>query len=385
MEQVFKPIIAEDLNVWKLFEFKEESVYCIGSKALDKYIKVKNNEDFIYEFCKKLNGKYTIKELIINYKEKSINFNVEKMIDILIRSGLIINVEKKYIEKTEMDKLSYKILEFNIENKQNFFKKAAKMIFPYIFCLSVIINLVALYYCIVNYKVFFELNIYQIRGSYDFSIIIITVALSICLILHEIGHGIAASKFGLKPQKAVLSLYLMFSLMAYLKIPGIYTLKPKKRIIVWAAGMYTNLCLASIFILLYFFTNFRGNEILYAISIANLMCIAMCLSPFIPTDGYFILSTILKSPNMRKEISCGKFKIIDKNNLIKSSYLILTLIIMSTLFITQIVFMIQSIVDTYKNNTGILDFIVKIKIFIIILAIMIIKSILKRRSKKEAI
>ena len=384
MDQSFKPTIVKDLDVWELFKIKKESIYCIGSKSLDRYIEVKNNKDFIYNFCKILNGKYTIQQLIEVYKKKNNSFDVEKMIDILIRSGLIVNVENKYVEKSEMDKLSCTFFEVNLEKKSNFFKKACKIIFPYVFCLTIIMNIIAIFYCIINYKIFFNLNIYEMRNSYDFSIIIIAIALSICLMLHETSHGIVAYKYGLKPQKAVFSLYLMVSLMAYLKIPGIYTLKPKKRILVWSAGMYTNLCLASIFMLLYFFTNFNGNEIFYTIGFTNLICITMSLSPFMPTDGYFIMTTILKSPNMRKDITSGKLKIIDKNNLIKSIYLIFTVIIMSTLLVTQFKFVIQSVVDAYKCNIGIWNFIIRIKIFILIILMVIIKSVLKYKKKKVA-
>lgn len=207
-------------------------------------------------------------------------------------------------------------------------------------------------------------------------------AISVCLLFHEISHGIVAARYGLVPRKLVFSLYLMVSPVAYLKIPGMYTLTPKKRIHIWLAGMYTNFCLASIFLLAYFFTNFIGNEVFYAIGLTNLICIVMSISPFMPTDGYFIMSTLLKSPNLRKNITSGTYKFIDKNNLLKSVYLILTILIMFTLFITQIIFIIKSIIDTYDESLSIMEFIIKIKMFIIIFIIVIVKRIIKHINRK---
>lgn len=377
MHSSFKPIIIDDIDIWELF--KSENSYCIGSKSIDRYIKVSKNRDLIYRFCKKLDGSYTIKELIQVYKKEGINIDVNKMVEILCRAGLIINIGDEYIDKNEMDKLAYKIFEVNIENKIKFFKKLSNVIFPYLFYITIFINFIAAYYCIKYYKIFFELNIYNIRNSYDYGILILILALSISLILHEISHGIIASRYGLIPQKAVVSLYLMISLVAYLKIPGIYTLKPKKRIIIWIAGMYTNLCIASIFILLYFCTDIAYKEIFYAIGVSNLICICMNISPFMPTDGYFIMSTILKSPNMRKNITSGKFNIIDRNNVIKSIYLIITVMLMFTIIITQIYFIIKSILIAHNESNNIWQFIMKIKVFILIIILIVVKSLIKNK------
>ena len=102
-----------------------------------------------------------------------------------------------------------------------------------------------------------------------------------------------------------------------------------------------------------------------------------------PTDGYFIMSTVLKSPNMRRNITSGTYKYIDKNNLFKSLYIILTLIVMSTIFITQIILIGKSIVSTYNESLNIWEFIINIKIFIIIIIFMIIKAVIKYETRKS--
>lgn len=61
-------------------------------------------------------------------------------------------------------------------------------------------------------------------------------------------------KFGLRPSKIVFAIYLITP-MVYLKISGIYSLKPKKTVGVWAAGVYCNLLVSAIFICQICFAN----------------------------------------------------------------------------------------------------------------------------------
>lgn len=95
MENSFKPLIIDDLDYWNMFEYENKNIYCIGSISLDRYIKVENNKDIIFEFSKNLNGQLTISELEEIYCSKKININVMKMIDILCKAGLITNCKNE--------------------------------------------------------------------------------------------------------------------------------------------------------------------------------------------------------------------------------------------------------------------------------------------------
>ncbi len=238
MENSFKPIIINDLKIWRLFESEKETVYCIGSKSLDRYIKVTDNKDFIYNFSKSLTGNYTIEDLDKRYKQQGIKFDVAKIVNILCRSGLIVNSPYKVLEKQEMESLSFKLFEINIENKYDFFCKLSHIIFPYIFYLSIIIILTGFICFLYKYKVFFDSNMYKINNSYELGIIFMIIICSVSIIIHEFSHAFVACKYKLKPKKMIISLYLLVSPIVYLKIPGIYTLKPRETIALWSAGMY---------------------------------------------------------------------------------------------------------------------------------------------------
>jgi len=125
---------------------------------------------------------------------------------------------------------------------------------------------------------------------------VLTIAL-----LHESFHGLAALHYGLEPRKITVALYLGFIPYVYISIPGIYTIIPKQRIVLWSAGLYANVLLAAGFMLLHphLVAGSAMDQLISQLAIANLSIVIFNLSPFMSTDIYFILSTLLKAPNVR--------------------------------------------------------------------------------------
>jgi putative peptide zinc metalloprotease protein len=87
----------------------------------------------------------------------------------------------------------------------------------------------------------------------------------------------------------------------YLKIGGLYTLSAARRIRVWSAGIFWNITFASLILMARY--SFPLAEpygaTLMKVVLANFSIAIVNLFPFLPTDGYFILSTILKRFNVR--------------------------------------------------------------------------------------
>ncbi len=133
--------------------------------------------------------------------------------------------------------------------------------------------------------------------------------------------------------------------------------------------------------ILFCFSNYELKQVFYLIAITNLVNVSTCLSPFLPTDGYFIMTTLLKCPNMRKNVINRKIKVLDKKNIIKSLYVILSLCIIFFIFVTQITWIVKEIINAYNESLTLFQFIFRIKMFIIILAIIFIKTALKNKKK----
>lgn len=381
MNILFKPIIANDLSMWEMFQSNAGNTYCIGSIDLDRYIKVTQNKDLIFKFCKTLNGNYTINELKEMYYSQNINLNIEKMIEILCKAGLIVNCEDIPRQIHEMDKFSLKIFTINLEKSYKFLDKCNKIIFPYIFYMSIIIICVGFILTILNYNIFFNPSSYKIANSYEIGIVCIAINSMFSLLSHEFSHAIVSCKYRLKPKNITLALYLLISPIVYLKIPGIYTLPPKKRIVVWAAGIYMNLVLFCIFISLYFCSSWHNKQILFFMAIPNLISIAMNISPFMPTDGYFMLSTILKATNMRSSILQSPRNLLKTKILFKNIYIFCSVVVMLFTFLSQIFWISKELIKSYNDSPNILIFVFRIKIFILLLLLFILKKFISSKQK----
>lgn len=129
----------------------------------------------------------------------------------------------------------------------------------------------------------------------------LVLGMLVCLLLHELAHALAAAREGLRPSSLTASLYLGFLPMLHLRIPGLYTLPPAARVRVWAAGTAANamLVLVCAAVASGLATGPLGPGWWSALAAWNLAMIQLNLLPFLPTDGYFILATLLREHNIR--------------------------------------------------------------------------------------
>lgn len=233
---------------------------------------------------------------------------------------------------------------------------------------------------------------YSLGGSYTLGILVTLGIFVLSIGLHELAHGIAGYKFGLKPSKLVIALYVMTP-MFYLKMPGIYTIKPRKRVYIWSAGVYANLLIASVSIILASFSSGNIKNILFLCSITNLSLILANLSPLLPLDGYFIMSTLLKRPNLRK----GSYKEFKKWALRKENkfrgisilYFLLSSGFVAVLAGSQLFIMGTSIIASIKNGDTFLEILAQFKIILFLLLIIagkkLLEMFLRHRGRKQVL
>ena len=126
-------------------------------------------------------------------------------------------------------------------------------------------------------------------------------ALFVSMMLHEFSHALAALHHGLVPTKLRVNAYLVIIPVFLLVIPGLYTISPAKRIQVWLAGIWGSLTVGSLALLAA-----EGiamppvyADLLTKLALANGVIAAWNLFPFLPTDGYFVATTLLRRANVR--------------------------------------------------------------------------------------
>lgn len=203
----------------------------------------------------------------------------------------------------------------------------------------------------------------------------------VSIFIHELSHAAVATKFSLVPSTMTIALYLYTSLVVYLKIPGLYTLSPKKRIAVWGAGMFINSLMVSIALWGYFFFNF---SIFLLIATCNITLIIINLSPFLPLDGYFIMSTIFKEVNLRKKmLDIFKSKKLKKSNLFINLYLLISLILIFALVSSQIIWLSKLIIVAYAKSSNLWEMLYQIRLIIIGFFLLLSITIFRKRIKRE--
>jgi len=114
------------------------------------------------------------------------------------------------------------------------------------------------------------------------------------LLMHELGHAAACSRFGVRHGPIGFAVYLIFPAF-YTDVTQAWQLDRKQRMVVDAGGMYVSLLLASAALLLYFSTKmivFAQLAYLYDVTVL------WNLNPFIRMDGYWLLSDVLGVPQL---------------------------------------------------------------------------------------
>lgn len=373
------PIAIPDIGCYLLYDYDDidkENVYSIGSIENDKYIEVKEgNKDAIFSAIKYLNGENTIKEV----EEKVISnmnckINIEELTKILERGGLLLGINDGKVEKGEYDLLSFNLFRLDISKYEKFFNIFEKIIKP-TKILIILCTCIALLFCNVFSNII-NLNIFNISGNYIVIIISTFVIMGISLFIHEVAHGAVAYKYGLIPKQLVVSLYLYISPIVYLKIPGIYTVAPKVRIKIWSAGVVSNLLLASISIIVYTvmgrlgINNMIGSLLLISFYVNSILIISN-LFPLLPLDGYFIMSTLIKIPNLRKQ-SFVDFKniILGKKVKFKGIYFVYFLLsagIMAYIIGSQVFNTYSMFMENFKVSNSVVEALWGVKFYIAVI------------------
>ena len=367
----YKPIALNNISCSLLYHYDDkDDVYSIGNIEKDKYIEVKeSNKDAILYTIKQLNGKNTIDEVEQLVREKiKCKINVQELVKILEKAALLEEIDEKKVERGEFDILSLNLVKYELLRYENIFKRLKVLVNPFKVIVIILSAIALLYGNILSHIK--NLNIFELSNNHIFIFVATLIIMGISMFIHEISHGVVAYKYGLIPKQ--------------LKIPGIYTVNPKTRIKIWSAGIVSNLFLASLSIIIYnIMGQFGASEIiskLFLLSFyVNFVLIISNLFPLLPLDGYFILSTLMKKPNLRKQ-SFVDFKnmVLGKKVKFKAVYFIYFLLsigIMVYIFGSQVFNAYTIFITNLKISDNFIESLWAIKFYIIIILLFVVSKI----------
>lgn len=128
------------------------------------------------------------------------------------------------------------------------------------------------------------------------------VALMCTKFLHEFGHAITATRYGVRVGHMGIAMLVMFP-MPYTDTSESWKLSNnKQRLHIAAAGIITELCLAGIATLAWSLSPDGAvkSALFFLATSSWLLTLAVNASPFMRFDGYFILSDLLDFPNLHE-------------------------------------------------------------------------------------
>ncbi len=130
----------------------------------------------------------------------------------------------------------------------------------------------------------------------------LSMALAIVLlaVFHELGHASALNKFGQKPSEIGVGIYFIFPVF-YSKVTSAWLLTRNKKIMVNAGGIYFQLLINSLLILIIAIPMGLPNgmlQILKSIVIYNFSLVIYNLLPFLRQDGYWMYADLFRIHNL---------------------------------------------------------------------------------------
>lgn len=229
-------------------------------------------------------------------------------------------------------------------------------------------------------------SLFGFQDHYVRNFIIMFAVMTLAVSFHEIAHGITASKYNITPKSLSISLYLYVSPIVYIRLPGLYAVKPIQRIHIWISGVVVNslfaCCglIASILLAKHDASQFYISICNYTWYI-NLLFVIVNLCPLMPLDGYFIIATIMKIPNMRKH-SFAKFGKILRSHESKITigqliYFVLSLAFMSFVVIKEIYAMIH--IFALNLPKGMLVALWSIKQYFVLIVLIVVIRIIRQK------
>lgn len=382
------PLISQDIEISHMFPDKD--IYCIGSREKDRYIYIPSAQaNAVFEVLKYMDGTNSIQSIQMKMESKGkYKIDVEKVYQIAFSSGLIERVEKsdKRKAKDELELLMVNLKDFSLKRIYPIFNYMAKYRLIIVFVM-ILVDSFAIFLLMINDLNFpWDSVLSDIRAFFYLFIIS-----SVSLLIHEFSHAYIGFCYGIKPKSFSVAIFAFSSLLFYIRLPGIYFLPKAKRIYTWSAGLFSNFFLVSFFLIIYIFSSGQLRLFSAIGIITNSMTIITNILPFYYSDGYYILSTLLETPNLRKK------SLLQINKLFKSGinretkiywlYMIITVIVTATAIIFQIYVIVTSIMSKIQEGLGIFGILKSysnlLLIFLLGFTNKIISVIKNRRDTKE--
>ncbi|HEY8150069.1 MAG TPA: M50 family metallopeptidase [Vicinamibacteria bacterium] len=301
-----RPRLRDDLDCWTLFEgslFRASLSHVIGSRQIDRYVALPQDKARIaMEVIPLMDGTRTFEEIAGRLRrQRGLNVDVRGLFAQLQSAGLAHGADVPTVG--ELEKLSVRVLTVPVSGLFSALQPAVRILFAFLVALAAILVGAGAWLAVTTPEHIFrwrELMSYRGSRLHLVGFGLFGLLMMLASGLHECAHGITALRFGLVPREMRLRLYLGFIPVIFLRIPGLYTVPVRQRVAVYAAGIVTNLALASLSLLAWMTGLWPSARLMMLkFFLANVLMATQNLIPVLPTDGYLMASSLLGKVNVR--------------------------------------------------------------------------------------
>ena len=288
------PQAVPDISVWPLFP----NQFAVGSRALDSYVVVPEGRvRLLMDIISRLDGSHSLAVIAADNLREGRAIDIEGLYERLRDAGLL----KGSKRRGELQGMTIPLFEIPVRSAFEVSRRISVMLFPSLTVLTGIALMAGIVFFTTDPRRWILLGIGRIAQPplVLWSLAIFGYVLTI--LWHELCHALTAIRYGLIPSTLSVVGYLALVPLFVLKIPGVYLLPPTQRIRIWGAGIWGSLALAGIVMTAssVFRLSLTWQQYFARLALANLIVAVSNLFPFLPTDGYFILSTLFRQPNIR--------------------------------------------------------------------------------------
>jgi Zn-dependent protease len=292
--------LLDDVSVWLFFDrgAGAESTYIVGSISADRYLTVPESKlPAIRAFMARLNGKRSLDQIERELAEEfGLRMDVQALYRKFHRAGLLADGSGR--RTGDIEQMSVTVFKYPINRLLQFLQKCSAFATPLAYlAFATICAAVVLFVLDRPFRYMAVEPMASDRSFFRTTGLFMGVGLA-SIVIHELSHCFAAASRGILTATLRLQFYWGLIPMAALKFAGLYTLPPRGRLVVWSAGILANLSVtASGLIMARFFA--PESALLHVIITVNWLLGIFNLIPLLPTDGYFLITTLTKEPNVR--------------------------------------------------------------------------------------
>jgi putative peptide zinc metalloprotease protein len=286
-----------------LYQKPDEDLYCVGDLERDRFIAVPESKaDIVLDVAAHFDGEHSLAWIQEHYREEHAQaIDVGRLYHLLSQADLIVEPVPENVFQGEFRRFSIDLLDIPTRDFFRNLQPLAKKLYTPLLLFTLLVMLAGL----LSFRpaLLTDQAVYQVGASFALGYVVLSLASLLSLGIHECAHAVVAAARGAVTRHVRIALYMGFVPYIYTEIAGIYTLPPADRLRIWSAGCYANALVGSLGLLGYRLSAphipLIAGQVILKIALANFLMILGNLSPLLPTDGYFILSTLLKKVNIR--------------------------------------------------------------------------------------